>query len=274
MAGKQGNRDGPDPTSGSVRPKQPTSSPLASRGRYFSLSCSLPKASAANLSLAGGSPEPRGREGARTDRVHDERALHRHGRAVARVYALDFARNEAVRDGRHARAAVPVDRRPEEAQLAHLAQDGTVKVWRRRKEGSGGQLQARREGRTTDSRCGTPHGRAARDSPGSSSAPFPCKLGGQPTSLGRPDALGPPHRMLLSSSVSIVLSTLNGSSHWKGANAGVSVRPDNASASRECRVAKARRTREFRRCSSLGRQAARLERACASLARELAEGQA
>jgi hypothetical protein len=66
-----------------------------------------------------------------TDGVHDERALDAHGGPVARVDPLDFARDEAVRDARYARAAVPLDRRSEQAEFSHLGQDLAVKVWRR-----------------------------------------------------------------------------------------------------------------------------------------------
>lgn len=71
-----------------------------------------------------------------TDGVHDERALDAHGGPVARVDPLDFARDEAVRDARYTRAAVPLDRRSEQAEFSHLGQDLAVKVWRRSRKGS------------------------------------------------------------------------------------------------------------------------------------------
>lgn len=64
-----------------------------------------------------------------TDGVHDERALHAHGGPVARVDPLDFARDEAVRDARYTRAAVPLNSGSEQAEFSHLGQDLAVKVW-------------------------------------------------------------------------------------------------------------------------------------------------
>ena len=65
---------GSEPWSGSVRPKQPTISPVASLGRYSPL-----------------------RLGAvREDRLHHERRLHRHGRAEAGIDPLELARDQAV----------------------------------------------------------------------------------------------------------------------------------------------------------------------------------
>jgi hypothetical protein len=60
------------------------------------------------------------------DRVHHQRGLHRHHRAVAGVDALDLARDEAIADVVDARAAIAVDGRAEEAHLAHLAEDRGV----------------------------------------------------------------------------------------------------------------------------------------------------
>ena len=39
---------------------------------------------------------------------------------------LYFARNETIRDATHAGAAIPLDRRPEESELAHRRQDVMV----------------------------------------------------------------------------------------------------------------------------------------------------
>lgn len=92
------------------------------------MSSSLPNASvvrARGQRAAIFSPEP---AQVRTNGVHDEGALDAHGGAVARVDPLDFAGDEAVRDARDAGAAVPLDGRTEQAELAHLGQDGAVKV--------------------------------------------------------------------------------------------------------------------------------------------------
>ena len=68
---------GSEPWFGSVRPKQPIHSPVASLGRYF---CFV-------------------RLGAElVDRHHHQRRLHAHHRAVAGVDALDLARDQAVAD--------------------------------------------------------------------------------------------------------------------------------------------------------------------------------
>ena len=76
---------GSEPWFGSVRPKQPIHSPVASFGRYFCFA----------------------RFGAElVDRHHHQRGLHAHHRAVAGVDALDFARDQAVADVVEARAAV------------------------------------------------------------------------------------------------------------------------------------------------------------------------
>jgi hypothetical protein len=61
------------------------------------------------------------------DRHHHERRLHAHHRAVAGVDALDLARDDSVADVVHAAAAVLLgDGRAEQAELAHLAEDGRV----------------------------------------------------------------------------------------------------------------------------------------------------
>ena len=61
------------------------------------------------------------------DRHHHQRALHAHHGAVARIHALDLARHQAVADVVEAGAAVLLgDGRAQQAQLAHLAEDGRV----------------------------------------------------------------------------------------------------------------------------------------------------
>ena len=103
---------GSEPWSGSVRPKQPIHSPVASFGRYFRRCAS---------------------RAVGVDREHHERALHAHHRAVARVDALDLARDQAVADVVEAGAAVlGRQRRAEQPERAHLAErspDRTVS-WR------------------------------------------------------------------------------------------------------------------------------------------------
>ena len=89
---------GLEPKSGSVRPKQPSFSPVASCGsQWFFL-------------LVGA-------EG--VDGVHDQRRLHADEAANAGVAALELLRDEAVFDVGHAGAAVALDGRAEEAELAH-----------------------------------------------------------------------------------------------------------------------------------------------------------
>ena len=68
---------GSEPWFGSVRPKQPIHSPVASFGRYLL------------LLLLGAEL---------VDRHHHQRGLHAHHRAVAGVDALDLARDQAVAD--------------------------------------------------------------------------------------------------------------------------------------------------------------------------------
>jgi hypothetical protein len=63
------------------------------------------------------------------DRVHDERALDRHGRAVAAVDPLDRAGDEAVADIAEPRAAIfGRDGRAQQAKRAHFAHDLTVEI--------------------------------------------------------------------------------------------------------------------------------------------------
>src|SRR5262249_9162214 len=59
------------------------------------------------------------------DRMHHERGLHRHGGAVAGIDPLDLARDQPIGDIAEARAAVLFrDRRAEQAERAHLGDDG------------------------------------------------------------------------------------------------------------------------------------------------------
>ena len=83
------------------------------------------------------------------DRHHHQRALHAHHRAVARVDALDFARDQAVADVVQAGAAVLLgDRRPEQTERAHLAEDrGSVFSWRNASSTRGSSRSWRRRGR-------------------------------------------------------------------------------------------------------------------------------
>ena len=61
------------------------------------------------------------------DRVHDQRRLHRHRRAVAGIDPLDLARDQAVGDIAEAGAAVFFrDGRAEQAERAHLADDRRI----------------------------------------------------------------------------------------------------------------------------------------------------
>jgi len=61
------------------------------------------------------------------DRHHHQRRLHAHHGAVAAVHALDFACHQAVADVIQAGAAVLLgDGGAQQAQLAHLAEDGHV----------------------------------------------------------------------------------------------------------------------------------------------------
>ena len=55
--------------------------------------------------------------------VHHEARLHAHHRAVAGVDALDFARNQTVADIAQPGTAVALDRRAEQAELAHLTEN-------------------------------------------------------------------------------------------------------------------------------------------------------
>ncbi len=63
------------------------------------------------------------------DRVHDERRLDAHRRAIAAVDPLDLARHQPVADIIEAGAAIfGRDRRPEQAELAHLGHDLAVEI--------------------------------------------------------------------------------------------------------------------------------------------------
>ena len=63
------------------------------------------------------------------DRVHDQRGLHRHRRAVAGIDALDLARDQAVGDIAEAGAAIWLrDGRAEQTERAHLAHDRRIVV--------------------------------------------------------------------------------------------------------------------------------------------------
>ena len=55
------------------------------------------------------------------DRVHHEARLHRHRAAVRRIDALDLARDQAIGDIADARAAIALDRRPQQPRLAEAA---------------------------------------------------------------------------------------------------------------------------------------------------------
>ena len=83
-------------------------SPVASRGRYLRRCASLPIG---------------------VDRIHHQRGLHRHHRAVAGIDALDLARDQPVGDGAEAGAAVLLRQRgAEQAELAHLGDDLAVEA--------------------------------------------------------------------------------------------------------------------------------------------------
>ncbi len=61
------------------------------------------------------------------DRMHHERALHRTGRTIARIDALDFARDQPVADIIEPRAAIfGIDRRAEQPERAHFGHDLAV----------------------------------------------------------------------------------------------------------------------------------------------------
>jgi hypothetical protein len=63
------------------------------------------------------------------DRVHDERGLHRHGRAIAGIDALDLARDQPVGDVAQAGAAVLFrDGGTKKAERAHLGDDGAIET--------------------------------------------------------------------------------------------------------------------------------------------------
>ena len=60
------------------------------------------------------------------DRVHDERRLHAQRGPVRGVHLLDLVGDEAVGVRRRAGAAVAVDRRAQQAERAHLAEDRAI----------------------------------------------------------------------------------------------------------------------------------------------------
>ena len=63
------------------------------------------------------------------DRMHDQRALHAHGRAVAGIDPLRLARHQAVNHVARSGAAVLFrQRRPEQAELAQLGHDVAVEL--------------------------------------------------------------------------------------------------------------------------------------------------
>ena len=63
------------------------------------------------------------------DRVHDERALDRHGRAVAAIDALHGAGDEAVADIAEAGAAIfRRNGRAKQAEFAHFGENGAVEI--------------------------------------------------------------------------------------------------------------------------------------------------
>ena len=63
------------------------------------------------------------------DRIHHQRRLHRHHRAVAGIDALDLARNQPVADVAEAGAAVFLrDGRAEEPEMAHLVDDLAIEA--------------------------------------------------------------------------------------------------------------------------------------------------
>src|SRR3546814_4853223 len=63
------------------------------------------------------------------DGMHDERGLHRHGRAVARIHPLHLARDQAVA---HIIESGPAifrgNGRAEQAKLAHLGHDPAIEI--------------------------------------------------------------------------------------------------------------------------------------------------
>jgi hypothetical protein len=60
------------------------------------------------------------------DRVHDQRRLHAHHRAVAGIDALHLACDQAVGDIVGTGAAIALDGAAQQAEFAHLAEDGRV----------------------------------------------------------------------------------------------------------------------------------------------------
>ena len=94
---------GSEPASGSVSPKQPIHSPGRELRQVFS-----------PLAFVAVGP----------DRIHDERRLHAHHRAIAGIDALHLARDQPVGDIGGAGAAVVLrQRQPEQPERAHLAKN-------------------------------------------------------------------------------------------------------------------------------------------------------
>ena len=58
--------------------------------------------------------------------MHNEAGLNAHGRAIARINALNLACNEPVANVIYTGAIVPFDGRAQQAELAHLAHDLAV----------------------------------------------------------------------------------------------------------------------------------------------------
>ena len=100
-----------EPKSGSVSPKHPSFSPLASLGSHSSFCCGLPKV---------------------IDGIHHQRRLHADKAAQAGVAALQFLHHQAVLHIRHARAAIALNVCAKKSQLAHglnqLARKASVPV--------------------------------------------------------------------------------------------------------------------------------------------------
>src|SRR3546814_20523996 len=91
------------------------------------------------------------------DRVDHEAALHRTGRAIARIDALDFARDQPVADIVQPRAAIfGIDRRAEQPERAHLRHDLTIEAFVEKRR----RTEERRVGKECVSTCrsrGWPH---------------------------------------------------------------------------------------------------------------------
>ena len=64
------------------------------------------------------------------DRKHDERGLHAHQASIAGIDALDLAGDEAIGDIRCARAAIFRRKgQPKQAKLAHLVENGAIRLF-------------------------------------------------------------------------------------------------------------------------------------------------